>query len=191
MYKLMISTGLGILGTAVWTATLDAGDHGHRSMARSPAYNSPVVYPRYVQFHTANIGGMIFPVQVQINPSLFPGQPEAGPAAPDLAAGDTSMSGAGSMVGDHQGFGDHHGGPAFLPHPHVAVHGEHAAALMGHATAPRAGDSDQAAAASAQPNPAANPFSPRPPGAVGPGRRSAGTAGPGLPGPGQRITARW
>jgi hypothetical protein len=45
-------------------------------------------------------------------------------------------------------------------------------------------------AATAQPDPTANPSFQRPPGAAGPGWRNLGWSGPGLPGPGRRTRPR-
>jgi hypothetical protein len=191
MRKLVILAGIGILCLAAWTVTLDAQNQGRGSMSGSPAYGSLVVYPRYIQYHTENIGGLIFPVELQISPSLFPGQADLGHGDQDTSAGGAPVSGPGSMAGDHQGVGDHHGGPASHPYPHALAHGEHGTALNPQPTATHAADSDQAGAAAGQPNPAPSAFSPRPPGAAGPGRRVSGRYGPGLPGPGRRASPRW
>jgi hypothetical protein len=189
MRNLLILGGIGILGTAAWTVCGDAAAQGYGSTHGSPAYSSLVVYPRYIQYHTVNIWG-IFPIQLEIQPSLFPGQPELGTAAPGIPAGGVLLAGPGSMVGDHQGVGDHHGGAASHTHAHHVVHGERGRALIPQATAPVAPESDQAGAATAQPNTTASPWSPRPPGAAGPGRRLPGRSGPGLPGPGRPASPR-
>jgi len=52
--------------------------------------------------------------------------------------------------------------------------------------APSAADSDEAGAATAQPNPPVSPSS-RPPGAAGPGRPASRWFVPGRPGPGRPV----
>lgn len=189
MRNLLIVASVGILGVAAWTVTLDAQSQRHGATSASPAHSGLVVYPRYTEYHFEIIGGLIFPVQTEINPSLFPGQPDLGSADQDMSTGGAFVAGHGPMVGGHQGFGDQHAGPA--SHAHVVVHGDQAKALFPQVTAPRAAESDQGGAATAQPNPSVAPWSPRPPGAAGPGRRVTGRSGPGLPGPGRRASPRW
>jgi hypothetical protein len=184
MRNRLIAAGIGILSVAAWTATLDAGPPGHGPSSGSPAYGSLVVYPRYIQYHTENIGGLLFPVQVEINPSLFPG-------LPDLVLSDQDTSAGGAFAGDHHGFGDHHATAASYPHTQVVVHEDQAKDANSHATAPHAAGSDQAGAVTLQPQAVAGPLVPRPPGTAGPGQRVSGTSGPGLAGPGRRMTPRW
>jgi hypothetical protein len=207
MRNLLILACIGIL-IAVWAVTLDAGAPGRGPTYGPPAFNSPVVYPRYIQYHVEDIGG-IFAVQLDINPSLFPGLSDIGLGDQNTSTGGPSVAGPGSMVGDHQGFGahqgasdhhgaadhqgaadHHHGGPPNYPH-HVVAHDEQGRALIPQATASHAAESGQAGATTAQPNLTPSPLSPRPPGATGPGRRLSGMSGPGLPGPGRRVTPRW
>jgi hypothetical protein len=197
MRNLLILAGVGVLGVAAWTVTLAAGPPGHGSTSASPAYGSLVVYPRYIQYHTEYIGG-IFPIvrmEMEVNPSLFPGLSDIGLGGQDNSAGGAIMGGESSIVGDHQGvadhqgFADHQGGPPSHPHGHAAGHGENGQAVTPQATADHA-ESDQAGAAPAQPNPNVSPWSPRPPGSPGPGRRVSGTRGPGRPGPGRRAVPR-
>ena len=106
-----------------------------------------------------------------------PGMPEGG----GLGVGGPEHMIAGHPVG-----------PAIHPLTHVAVRVERGEAVIPQPTAPGAAESDQAGAATAQPNPpTASPLPPRPPGAAGPGRPVSGWSGPGLPGPGRPASPRW
>ena len=119
---------VGVLGVAVWTVTLDAQSQRHGATSASPAHSGLVVYPRYTEYHFEIIGGLIFPVQMEINPSLFPGQPDLGSADQDISTGGITRGRTRAHGRGHQGFGDQHAGPA--SHAHVVVHGDQAKALF-------------------------------------------------------------
>jgi hypothetical protein len=82
-------------------------------------------------------------------------------------------------------------GPTIHPLTHVAVRFEAGEAVNPQPTVPGAAESDQAGAATAEPDPTASPLPPRPPGAAGPGRPVSGWSSPGLPGPGRPASPRW
>jgi hypothetical protein len=135
-----------------------------------------------------------------LEPWLVPAEAELGPGPPAMYMYGPFDMGPDQMVAgyDHAGHAhhvaaDHHPGTA--DHHHVQVHhasvvgAMHAAgqAETSHQTTQQLGESHQAGAGTAQPDPSANPSFQRPPGAVGPGSRALGLAGPGRPGPGRRA----
>jgi hypothetical protein len=92
---------------------------------------------------------------------------------------------------------EHHAGPAGHPHGQAHAHAydgvaaHHGDLFTSQSETQSTGDIDRNgdgdSAATAQPDPSANPWSPLPPGARGPGVRMARRPGPGLPGPGRRA----
>src|SRR5579883_1468524 len=180
MRDLRILGGLGLLSAAVWSVTAAAaaagpggghgGSHGHAGR------ESPM---RPGGGHSEIIIWLFLPSQLETRSRLFPGEPEPGPAPPGLLLGGLGAGGPEPPLADHRA------GPAIHSHAHVAVRVERGEAVIPQPTASVLDGSDQAGAATAQPNPTANPGSPRPPGAGGPGRPVLGRSGPGRPGPGR------
>jgi hypothetical protein len=188
MRALLITGGIGIL-SAAWTLTANAAAPGHGSGHGSHAHGGIPLPMRHHGGHAEHIG-VPYPSQWDISPIIFPGEPEQGPAPPGMPTGGLVAGGPEHIVAGHPA------GSALHPVAHVVVRVEQREAAIslsttaGGAAAPAAAESDQAGTATAQPNPTANPSSPRPPGAAGPGRPVTGLPGPGRPGPGQPATAR-
>jgi hypothetical protein len=176
---LLILCGIGVLSAAAWTVTAIAQGQGRGSNPASQGQG-------YLEGSLRPVGGfmgrrgMVIPTPPQLEQRslLFFGEPETGPAPPGMPTAGLEP-----------------GGPE---HPVVpaAIHllGDTSDQVMADQAATQPGgaaETDQAgAAATAQPGPAASPSTPRPPGAVGPGRRVSGRPGPGRPGPGQPARPR-
>jgi hypothetical protein len=178
MRGLLILGGVGILSAAAWTATADAGGHGHGSTHGPHGHGGLEGHMRHGGGHAPHAG-------MGLLTAYLLGELEAGHAAPEILT-------AGPMVGgpEHRVEG-HQAGPAIHPLAHVPLRVERGEAVIPQPTAPGAAEPDQEGAATAQPNPAASPWLPRPPGTAGPGRPVSGRSGPGLPGPGRPASPRW
>jgi hypothetical protein len=185
MRDLLILGGIGILSTAVWMVTADAGDSGHGSMHGSAGHGGNHSGFEGPMRHRAGYYG---PMGTGFQPEmreLFAGEPEPGPAAPGMPMGGLVVGGPEHLIAGHLV------GPTIHPLTHVAVRFEGGEAVNPQPTVPSAAESDQAGAATVQPDPTASPLPPRPPGAAGPGRPVSGWSSPGLPGPGRPASPRW
>jgi len=182
MRNLLILGGIGILSTAAWTVTADDGASWYGPKHVRPGHGGLEYHMRHGGGHFAIAGqlGMFFPTP----PGLFPWESEPGPA-PGMPTGGLVGGRPEHMIAGHLV------GPAIHPHTHVTVLVERGEAVIPQPIAPSAAESDQAGAATAQPNPTASPLLPRPPGTAGPGRPVSGWSSPGLPGPGRRPSPRW
>jgi hypothetical protein len=186
MRPMLILGCMGILSTVAWTVSLDAQAPGHGSAHGSRGQEGLEGEIRHSGGHTPHIG-TIFAPQPETQNHLFPGEPEAGRAPPDMFTGGPFEGGPEHLILGHlAGLASHS-----HPHGHAAVQVVHEQALSPDATVHSAGERDHAGAATAQPDPhpTASPSWQRPPGAVGPGRRIARLSGPGLPGPGRTALA--
>ena len=181
MRGLLILGGIGVFSTAAWTATADDGASWYGSKHPRPGHGGLEYHMRHGGGHFAIAGqlGMFFPTP----PELFTWESEPGPA-PGMPTGGLVVGGPEHRIAGHLV------GPAIHPLTHVTVLVERGEAVIPQPTAPSAAESDQAGAATAQPNPTASPSSPRPPGAVGPGRPVSGWSSLGLPGPGRPPSPR-
>jgi len=182
MRDMLILGGIGILSAAAWTVTAGEGASGQRSAHGAPGHGGLEYHMRHGGGHFATAGqmGMYFPTPPELftwesEPGLAPGMPTGG-----LVGGRPEHMIAGHPVG-----------PAIHPLTHVTVLVERGEAVIPQPTAPSAAESDQAGAATAQPNPTASPLPPPPPGAAGPGQPVSGWSSPGLPGPGRPASPRW
>jgi hypothetical protein len=186
MRDLLILCGIGILSAAAWTVT--AGAQGQGSMPASQGQGGLGGPMRLVGGYMSHRGMFIpTPPQLERRSLLFFGEPETGPAPPGMPTGGLEAGVPEHLIADYP----------VVPAIHLLANAaEQDAALIPQPTAPGgatthiAAETDQAGAATAQPNPTASPLSPRPPGAVGPGRPVSGWSGPGLPGPGRRVGPR-
>jgi len=187
MRDLLILGGIGFLSTVAWIVTADAGDSGQGSMHGSSAHGgSHSTFAGHMRHGGGYAGGHVFfSTQPETRSTLFAGEPEPGPAAPGMPMGGLVVGGPEHMIAGHLV------GPAIHPLAHVAERVERGEAVIPQPTAPSAAESDQAGAATVQPNPTASPLPPRPPGAAGPGRPVSGWSSPGLPGPGRPASPRW
>jgi hypothetical protein len=179
MRDLLILAGIGILSAAAWSATADAGASGHGS-AHGPAphgHGGLVGHMRHGGGHAEHRG-------IPLTTPFLLGEVEASLAAPQILMGGVVVGGPEHMVAGHVEV------PAIHPHAHAPLRVERGEAVIPQPTAPGAAESDREGATTAQQNPTVSPWSPRPPGAAGPGRRVSGLSGPGLPGPGRPASPR-
>jgi hypothetical protein len=184
MRDLLILGGIGILSASAWVLTADAGTPGHGLMHGPPGHGGLGGHMRHHGGHAGHMG-TFFPETLW---QLFPGEPELGLAAPGIPTVGLVEGGPGHMIPEHPAH------PATHPLAHVAVRGEVVIPqpkAPGGPAAPAGSESDEAGAATVQPNPTTSPSSPRPPGAAGPGRPVSGWSGPGRPGPGRPANPRW
>jgi hypothetical protein len=183
MRYLLILGGAGFVSVAAWAATLHA-----RPQVRGSALGSQDRHRLELQVpirRHAGGGGrsgrMFFAVEYETVPlpAVYPGFSAPGPAAPGALTG-------GALAGesDHITAG-HVMGSASHPLAHAPAGVDGADTSVLHTDSASAPQSDDAGSATRQPDPGANPYSARPPGAGGPGRPVSGFAGPGLPGPGR------
>jgi hypothetical protein len=180
MRDLLILGGIAILSALAWTATVDAGGHGHGS-AHGPdphGHGGLAGHMKHGEGHGETVG-------IVSSTAILLREPVPGPVAIELIT-------AGPVVGaPEQMVEGHRESPAVHPVAHVPLRAEFGKAVIPQPTAPAVAGSDQNGATTAQPDPNAIPWSPRPPGAAGPGRRVSGRPGPGQPGPGRRPGPRW
>jgi hypothetical protein len=185
-YRLIIN--VGALFTVASTVILDAQTPG-----RPSANSSRDRYALEVQVPIRRHGGgggrsgrMFFAVEYETvpYPDLFPGEPAQGPAAPGMLSGGAETGGPEHINVGHLVTSASHP----LAHAPSGVDGGDTSIL--HTDAASAPRSDDAGSPTVQPDPTANPYSARPPGAGGPGRPVVGWSGPGLPGPGQPARPR-
>ncbi len=178
MRNLLIVGAVGILSLAAWIVTLVAAAQG-RGWAQSSQYRRGLEVQVEVRRHGGGggrSGRMFFATEVETIPlpNLFPGQPLPGPAAPDMFAGGAEMGEPEHVTAERPlGTASHH-----LAHVPGGVEGREPYAQS---PAPTAADSDQAGAATAQPDPTANPSVPHPPAPAARDGRSRGGAGQGCP----------
>jgi hypothetical protein len=198
-WDLLTLGGVGLLSALAWLASAGAGtghgphgSHGEGGLEEGSERH----FAGHGEFH-----GFPFPILYEFYAFLSPGEPDAGPFPPGLFFGGMGEAGQDWLTSEHHEgpAGDlipgHHAGPA--DHHHAHVHRPYLALLL-HAgqveihqqVAQTGGDSDDAGAATAQPDPTANPSFQHPPGANGPGRRAFGWLGPGRTGPGERTRPR-
>jgi hypothetical protein len=185
MRDLMILSGIGILSAAAWTVTAGEGASGHGSVHGSPVHGGLTGHMKHGGGHAEHMG-VFFPSAAahQIT-SVVAGEAGPGPAFLGMPIGGVVVGGPEHMIAGHLV------GLAIHPLAHVAARVEPGEAVIPQPTVPGDTQSDQAGAATAQPNPpVANPLPPRPPGAAGPGRRVFGWSGPGRPGPGRLPSPR-
>jgi hypothetical protein len=186
MRGLLILGGIGILSAAAWSVTAGEGASGQRSAHGASGHGGLEGHVRHGGGHAGHTG-MFWPTQQEARPRLlFAGESEPRIAALGMPTGGLMVGGAEHVIEGHLV------GPAIHPHAHVVVRVEWEEAVIPQPPAPIAVESDQAGAATAQPNPlTASPLQPRPPGAAGPGRPVSGWSSPGLPGPGRPASSRW
>jgi hypothetical protein len=188
MRYLLILGGIGMLSAAAWMATSNAdaaghgsahGSHGHAGLEEGSE--------RHVSLHQ------------EMESNFFPGEPELTAAFVDMILLDIIIGEAaeggpqhlfpGHLIPGHLIPG-HGAGPVSHHHAHVLVqaHSDQGSSSDQDSslqpTAHHGGESDDVGAATAQPDPTANPSIQPPPGATGPGWRMSGRPGPGRPGPG-------
>jgi len=187
MRDLLILGGVGVLSAAAWIVTAGTGalaqDQGgvHGPAGRGGTHSGG--FEGHMKHRTGYPGLIGTGFQPEMR-QLF-GEPEPGPAAPIMLMGDLLGGGPEHMVAGHPV------GSAIHPLTHVVVRDEGGEAVVPQPIVPSAADSDQAGAATAQPDPTASPLPPRPPGTAGPGRPVSGWSSPGLPGPGRPASPRW
>jgi hypothetical protein len=186
MRNMLILCAIGILSAAAWTVTAGEGASGHGSMHGSPGHGGYGGQMRHGGGHAEHMG-IFFPSEpAHTFMEHVAGEPVPGPAYLGMPMGGLVVGGPEHMIAGHLV------GPAIHPLAHVAARGERGEDVIPQPTAPGDAQSDQAGAATAQPNPpTANPLPPRPPGAVGPGRPVFGWSSPGRPGPGRPPSQRW
>jgi hypothetical protein len=178
MRYLLTLVGLGILSAAAWTATAAAGGHGHGSGHGPHGHGGHEGRMRHEEGH-AQHGGM------GLLTAYLLGGLEPGHAAPEILPAGPMVVGPEHMVADHQA------GPSVHAVTHVPLRVERGSSAMPQSAAAGGAETDQEGAGTAQANPTVNPWSPRPPGAAGPGRPVSGWPGPGRPGPGRPARPRW
>jgi len=183
MRDLLILGGIVILSMAAWTVTLDAVAEGHGGHG-SHGHGGLEGHMRHGEGRARHVG-IFFPTQYETQPYLFHGEPEPGPAPPEMLTGGLVVGGPEHIEAGHLA------GSAIHPLARVPLRVEGREAVIPQPTTPSAAESDQEGAATAQPNPTVSPWSPRPPGAAGPGRRVSGWPSPGLAGPGRPASPRW
>ena len=177
MRNLWIFLAIGILTAAAWTVTAVA--QGRGTVSAYPGQGEIGVTTRTVGGFFIHRGIVVtIPGQPGRQSLLFFGEPETGPAPPGMPTGEPEH-----VIGDHSVAPVIH----LLSDPAQPVDSEKGTTPQS-TSAGGAGDLDQANVANAPQNPSANPSSPRPPGARGPGRPVSGWAGPGQPGPGRPAT---
>jgi hypothetical protein len=184
MRDALIVCGIGILSAAAWTVTAGEGASGHGSMHGSPGHGGGAGHMR-LGGHCEHMG-IFFPTEAvhQIT-ELVAGEPGPAPAYLGMPTGGLVVGGPEHMIAGHLV------GPSAHPLAHVAARVEPGEVVISQPSSGGDTQSDQAGAATAQPNPpTANPLPPRPPGASGPGRPVSGWSSPGLPGPGRRPSVR-
>jgi len=192
MRDLLIVVGIGVWIAAAWPAMLVAAAHGHGSGHGSGGHGSHGSHGeeglegtmRYRGFHSEHMG-ILFPTLLEAPWLFFPGEPQTGPAAPELIGGSATAGG-----GSEHLTASHPAGRAGHLHAAAPVRHMRGDVFSPQSTPASAGESDEAGAATVQPNAAASPSATRPPGAAGPGRRVSGQSGPGLPGPGRPASSR-
>jgi hypothetical protein len=185
MRNLLIVCGIAIFCAAALTVAAGEGAAGHGSVHGSPGHGRLPGHMRPDRGPAEHMG-IFFPTEsVHQVMSLLPGEPGPGPTYLGMPAGGLVVGGPEHVIAGHLV------GPAIHSLAHVAERVERGEAVVLQQTGPGAADSDQAGAATAQPNPpTASPTPARPPGAAGPGRRVSGPSGPGRPGPGRPPTPR-
>jgi hypothetical protein len=180
MRKLLTLTGIGILTAAAWAATAGAHGHGHGSGSGSHGHGGLEGHMRHHEAHAEAAGmGLLIPY-------LLAGQ-EAGHASPERLVGGPMVVGE----PEHPAAGPV-AGPEVRPAAHSPLRPEGGQATVPLPADAGAGPPDRGGASAAQsPYPTVSPWSPRPPGAAGPGRPVSGQPGPGRRGPGQPAAPRW
>jgi hypothetical protein len=180
MRDLLILGGIAILSAAAWKETADAGGHGHGA-AHGPGphgHGGLVGHMRHGEAHREEVG-------IVSSTAILLRQPVPGPVAIEMITERLTVGAPEHMVAGHRE------SPAVHPVAHVPLRAEPGKAVIPQPTAPAVADSEQEGTPTAQPNPDVIPWSPRPPGAAGPGRPVSGQSGPGQPGPGRRPSPRW
>ncbi len=184
MRKILVLSGVGVLSTAAWM-TLGARAQGLATARSSFSHESLEVRTIPIRHSAGHFGHTFFARPLEILPYLSPGQPELGPADLSMFTGGAILGGGEHMTAGHV--------VILASHPlvHVAALIDQGEPLSQQATAPGGDGSDHADAATAQPDPSANPTAARPPGATGPGQPALGWCGPGMPGPGRPASRGW
>jgi hypothetical protein len=189
MRGMLILGGVGFLTTAAWTANLDGQAPGRGSPLGSQngrRLEVQVPVRRYAG-GGGRTGRMFFAVEYETvpYPDLYFGAPAPVHGAPGMLAVGGETRGA-----EHMNAG-HFAGSSSRPHAHLPAGVGSRESLVLNADVASAAQSDEAGPATAQPDPTANPYLARPPGAGGPGRPVSGSYGPGLPGPGRPANPEW
>lgn len=197
MLGLLLVGGVCLSSAAGWMARAGAGTGGHGGAHGHGEGGFEEEGARHFAFHPEYFT-LPFP-SYQMELLLLPGESLMAPGPPGTMTDGMFDGAPGHVPGDHHHAGqsghitpDHHAGPAGhhdqTHHGHV-MQSIHAAGHDGSSQDRdhNGGQSDDGAGANTQPAPTAQPSFQRPPGAVGPGRRAFGWAGPGLPGPGRRT----
>lgn len=219
IHDLLILGGIGLLSAAAWAASAGAGmEHGSRGSHGEAGLEEGSERRFWVR---GEYRGNAFPLSEEVESFLFPGEPQLSLAPPDTFPGGEGEGTPQFLIpADHEGplshlIPGHHPGPADHHHAHVVVPVHAGQAEIPQHPAHTGGESDDAGAATAQPdptaslpyrvparrrddggaataqpNPTATPAFQFPPGATGPGRRMSGWPGPGRPGPGRRTRPR-
>jgi hypothetical protein len=190
MRTVLILGAIGVLAAAADPVPAYAGTPGHGRTGGSLGRGGLEGHMRRGGSHSEPLGIPFAILLVEARSALLPGEPGPNSAAPAMPTSGQVVGGQEYGVAGPMAF------PANHPPAHVVVPVGREDSVMtqpaapGGATASSPTDSDQASAATAQPNPTASPSSPRPPGAAGPGRPVAGWSSPGLPGPGRPASPR-
>jgi hypothetical protein len=184
MRGMLFVCGIGILSAAAWTVTAGEGASGHGSMHGSAGRGGSASHMR-LGGHCEHMGIFFRSEPAHQLMELVAGEPGPGPAYLGGPMGGLVVGGPEHMIAGHLV------GQAVQALAHVAARVEPGESVNSQLSSAGDTQSDQAGAATAQPNPpTANPLPPRPPGATGPGRPVSGSSGPGLPGPGRRPSVR-
>ncbi len=160
MRDMLILCAIGALSAAAWTATAGEGPSVHGAMHGSPGRGFVTGHMGHSGHHVGSMG-IFFPVEpAQQFMQQLPGS--SGPAPTHFGMSTTAPA-----VFEPEHIATAHAvGPAIHPLEHVGAPVEARAAVIPRPAAVGAADSDQAGAATAQPNPpTARPSASRPPGA--------------------------
>jgi hypothetical protein len=174
-----------IISIAAATAALDARAQGHGSGRETYLQGGLEYRIVHVQRHAGRFMHTFFATETEMVPYLFIGEPGLGAAAPGMFA-DVAIAGAAEPM-----TAGHLASPAGHPLAHAPIVVGQGEPSITQPAAPDGFDSDRTGAATAQPDPTANPVTQRPPGALGPGRPVSGWSGPGLIGPGRPPGRQW
>jgi hypothetical protein len=182
MHRLSVPAMTGIILVAACALGLGSDSAGHRSSHSVPGHIGHESPMRHGSSHSG-LFEIIYPMVLEPRLRSLSSGPEPGPP-PNLILGPPAGEPA-EATSEH-----------FLPrdlhhHAHGAARASGETAANSPPPAREGTGSDEARGATAQPDPSASPWTPRPPGASGPGRRVAGSSGPGMPGPGRPVVSRW
>jgi hypothetical protein len=179
MRKPLILVSLGILSAAVWPVSSDVRAHGgHGSSSHGGHGHGSESELRRIENRTLHVG-MFVPTQFVTGVP-----PEPGPPLPDLLTGGLAVGSPEHLVEGHLGAPNAH------HHAHALLRFEGGQTSRSQPISPRNTEPAEDDQLTVQPNRAANPWLPRPPGAAGPGRPVSGSPSPGRRGPGRPVSPR-